>query len=106
MPAGRPPGAINKHKPMKAALERFYDPQGKNPRAMDELAQAAHLKAIKGDIMAIQFITERLDGKVPQTVGQSDEHGAISIVVTGVRRAEDIIDVEPNVPLKLVSNDG
>lgn len=103
--AGRPAGVGNKHKPMRAALERFYDPNGKNPKALDELAQAAHFKAIKGDVQALQFIADRMDGKVPHTIGQSDEHGPITVVVTGVRRHDDIVDVEPEPPLRLVSND-
>ncbi len=100
----RPVGASNKHKPARAALERYFDPAGKNPKALDELAQALYFKAMKGDVQAAQLIFDRLDGKVPHTIGQSDEHGPITVVVTGVRRHDDIIDVEHE-PLRLVSND-
>ena len=105
----RPAGIPNKHKPAKAALERLLGYGGTNPKLLDDVWYAMAIKASKGDVAAASLIIERMDGKVPQTIGQSDEHGPIRVVVTGVKTWQDI-EAESELmktvePLKLVSNE-
>lgn len=88
---GRPKGALNKHKPCKAALERLLDAEtGTRPELMDEIVLAVAEKAAAGDIQAASLIFERRDGKVPQAIGGTDELPAIRQVVTGVKRKADV----------------
>lgn len=76
--AGRPPGAENKNKRFKAALNRYADA---NPKALDELAEKLWATAMTGDIPAIREVIDRLDGKVPQAVVGDEDGGPILIKV-------------------------
>lgn len=41
---------------------------------LDQLAAALIMAAEAGDIAALKEIGDRIDGKVPQTLGQSEDH--------------------------------
>jgi hypothetical protein len=62
-------------------------PVGKRSTRM--LARTLIDKGVAGDVAAIREIADRLDGKVPQSVGGSDELPPVSMIVTGVRRDGD-----------------
>lgn len=42
-----------------------------------------------GDASSFREIADRLDGKVPQAIGGSDELGPVGFIVTGVKRSDD-----------------
>jgi len=65
-PAGRP-----KTKPFKEALQRIIEAAG--PQELDRVAAALFARAQTGDVAAIREVGDRMDGKVPQSIGGSDE---------------------------------
>lgn len=73
---GRPPGAQNKDKPYRAALRRAVS---ENPDVLDRIVAKQIASALNGDSTAAREIADRLDGKVPQAIGGSDELPAIAI---------------------------
>lgn len=68
-PSGRP-----KTKPFKEALQNLIDKVGLN-----DAATALVAKANTGDVAAIKEIADRLDGKVPQAIGGSEELGPVEV---------------------------
>lgn len=68
-PSGRP-----KSKPFKDALQKLID---NNPDALNVAAAALMARAHTGDVSAMKEIADRLDGKVPQAIGGTDELPAI-----------------------------
>jgi hypothetical protein len=74
---------------VRAAFNRLFDPTGNHPDLMDKLVYAIAMKAMDGDVSAFKEMADRLEGKVPQSIGQDDELGPIGVIVTGVPRAED-----------------
>ncbi len=83
---GRPPGAEQKGRRIKAALLRYADA---HPDKLDELATKLWGLALRGDVMAMKELADRIDGKVPQGHGQDEELGAIQLIVSGVDRAPE-----------------
>lgn len=73
---GRPPGAQNKDKPYRAALRRLVS---ESPDVLDRIAARQIACALNGDHNAAKEIADRLDGKVPQAIGGSDELPAIGL---------------------------
>lgn len=73
---GRPPGAQNKDKPYRAALRRMVS---ENPDFLDQIALQQLTAARNGDTAAAREIADRLDGKVPQSIGGSDELPPVGI---------------------------
>jgi hypothetical protein len=69
----RPIGAVNKHKPFRAALNRLLCEAGRDPNKLDLIALALEQKALGGDVAAIKEIADRLDGKVAQPMTGGDE---------------------------------
>ena len=53
----------------------------RNKEAMDATAQALFARAMTGDVASIKEIADRLDGKVPSTVGGSTEVGPVRLQV-------------------------
>lgn len=88
-----------KHRPFKAALERLLNEAGPNPKKLDEIALALTLKAMRGSVEAIREIADRLDGKVPQGIGGSDELGPIK----HERIERDIIECPENTDCEGIS---
>lgn len=72
-------------KPFRDALRLAITSAEDNPRHLRKLAEKLFDKALEGDVQAIKEIADRLDGKVPQAVGGSDELGPIENVVTWKR---------------------
>lgn len=81
---GRPAGSPNKDKPYRDALRRAIARAQDNgsPRALDKIAEAHLDQAASGDMQAIRELADRLDGKVPQAIGGTDELGPVETVVT------------------------
>jgi hypothetical protein len=73
---GRPLGSQNKDKRFKAALVRYVDA---DPKRLDEMAEKLWLKAMGGDVVAMKEVADRLDGKVAQPVGGSDDLPPVQI---------------------------
>jgi hypothetical protein len=76
--AGRPAGAENKHKPVRDALrmEMLLAEEGKEtPAHKGSLRWAARQMLIRAgeETQAFKEIADRLDGKVPQGIGGTDE---------------------------------
>jgi len=68
-PAGRPRRGQSFADALRRALSE-RDPETKRTK-LQQVADAAVERAIKGDLEAIRLIAERIDGKVPERV-QSD----------------------------------
>ncbi len=74
---GRPIGAQNKDKPFRDALRLEIAADGVDLKQLRKVARALIIKAETGDVRAIAEIADRLDGKVPQAIGGTDELPAI-----------------------------
>lgn len=76
---GAPPG--NNHNPngrpsFKKALERVLEENGGRYRpALERIARQAVKKAISGDVRAMEFVADRLDGKPVQAIEHSGSVG-------------------------------
>jgi hypothetical protein len=74
--AGRPPGAQNKNKPFRAAIDAVLAAggivDGKKIPTLEEIAAVLLSIAYHGNSQAIKELADRLDGKVPQMLGDSD----------------------------------
>ena len=79
-PAGRP-----KTKPFKDALAAILE----KPELLEKVAAALTAKAITGDVSAIKEIADRMDGKIPQAIGGSDELGPIKTAYTWLPTDDD-----------------
>ncbi len=90
--SGNPTG-IRKSKPITDALRlELMEPADfkVHRRSARGLARAILNKAGAGDAMAWREVADRLEGKVPQAIGQSDELSPLQLVITGVPRPEPI----------------
>ena len=72
-PKGRP-----SQKPFKEALSALA---GKSPEALAQAAAALMARAMTGDVAALKEVADRLDGKVPASVGGSTELGPVKLQV-------------------------
>jgi hypothetical protein len=72
--SGNPAGG-RKHKAFRLALERnLAILGGGDPNVtMDKIAVAHLTRCTEGDMGAIKELADRLDGKVPQSIGGTDE---------------------------------
>lgn len=70
-PGGRPKEGKIWREALNRALKRR---EHEDPLALEKLADKLIAKVEQGDIIAIKEFGDRMDGKVPQTIGQSDEH--------------------------------
>ena len=68
----------DKAKPFREALASVV---ADNKAALRDSANALFARAITGDVSAIKEIADRLDGKVPSTVGGSTEVGPVRLQV-------------------------
>ena len=73
MPRKKPSG-----KPFKEALAKEVK---FNSEALRAAAQALIARAVTGDVAALKEIADRLDGKVPSTIGGSTEVGPVRLQV-------------------------
>ncbi len=79
-------------KPYRDAIrmEAFAEIETPVPkRSLRAIARALLDRAAEGDVGAAKEVGDRLDGKVPQTLGQSEEHEPLQFIVTGVPRSTD-----------------
>jgi hypothetical protein len=84
------PRGQQRDKPFRDALRLQIADAGEDFKALRRIAAALLDKAASGDVNAIKEVADRLDGKVPQAVGGSDELGPIqTTIVTGVPRKGD-----------------
>jgi hypothetical protein len=72
------PGGRPKWKPLTEALQALLDEE---PALARELMKATIIKAGRGDVSAVNTIWDRLEGKVPQSVGGSTELGPLRLVM-------------------------
>jgi hypothetical protein len=63
-------------------LENRKKPANYPKGSLRAIAQALLFRASDGDVGAIREVADRIDGKVPQAVGGSDELGPQRITVT------------------------
>jgi hypothetical protein len=80
--AGRPIGAQNKDKPYRDALRRAIARSSENPNdphTLDRIAERHLATCMAGDMSAIRELADRLDGKVPQGIGQAPELDKLEI---------------------------
>lgn len=91
--AGRPVGAENKNKRFKAALIRYADA---DPKRLDEMAEKLWLTAMEGDVPAMREVMDRLDGKVPQAIGGSDELDPIEHMISWKTTSKSITSPASN----------
>lgn len=96
MTVGRPfapgqsgnPGGRPKTRPFKEALDRAIKASSDgNPEGttLDMIATALLLKASSGDVPAIKELAERMDGKVPQTIGGDEELAPVKLEIAWKR---------------------
>jgi len=80
-PNGRPP----KGRTVTDALRAFAEKEGKNKQeAKDALAEVLWKLALAGDVAAIKYIYDRLDGRPKETHEiTGDDGGPIQIVYDG-----------------------
>ena len=88
------PGGRTKERPFRDALRmeeaaaaRGDDCEAK-PGSLRWIARKQLLRAGE-DHAAASEIADRLDGKVPQSIGGSDELPPVGFIVTGVKRPDD-----------------
>jgi Family of unknown function (DUF5681) len=86
-PAGKKPGTL-KEKPYRDAL-RMEIAAAEDFKGLRSIARAHLEKARSGDMAAIKELADRLDGRPAQAVVGDDEANPISVVFTGVPRADD-----------------
>ena len=67
------PRGQQRDKPFLAALRLEVAEANEDPKRLRRIACALIAKAEEGDIPAIKEIADRLDGRVPQGIGGSDE---------------------------------
>ena len=78
-PASRKPDKLMRDA-LGLELQREDPVDGKQEKRLRQVARALVLKAIGGDVPAIKEICDRMDGKVPQGIGGSDESSEQIIV--------------------------
>ena len=87
-PAGKKPGTL-KEKPYRDALRMEIAAAAEDFKGLRLIARAHLEKARSGDMAAIKELADRLDGRPAQAVVGDDEANPISVVFTGVPRADD-----------------
>ena len=98
------PKVADHDKLFKAALRKALMRADGNIRRLDQVVIALIAKACAGDTAAAALIMDRADGRVPQTIGQDDELGPITVVVTGVpQRSIDVTNISHEI--KAISSD-
>ena len=75
--SGNPSGR-NKVKPFREAMQKLV---GENAEALRLAAAALMARAHTGDVAALKEVADRLDGKVPASVGGSTELGPVRLSV-------------------------
>jgi hypothetical protein len=76
------PGGRGKVKPFRDALRMQIAAAGEDHRALRAVAQALLDKAAAGDVSAINLLADRLDGRVAQPVGGSEELGPQRLLIS------------------------
>ena len=76
------PGGVRRSKPFREALQMEIAAAGDDLKALRRVARALLEKAASGDIAAITALADRLDGKVPQTIGAADEQRPQRLVIS------------------------
>jgi hypothetical protein len=94
------PGGTRRTKPFYEALRLEIAAAGEDHKALRRIARALLDKAASGDTAAITALADRLDGKVPQTIGPADELGPQRLEISW-RGAEPVRQVEHHAVLEL-----
>ena len=88
MAKGNPLGQV-RAKPFREALMMELAAAGEDHKALRRVAVTLIAKAMDGDMIAAKELFDRVDGKVPQGVGGTEELPPVSHIITGVMRAGD-----------------
>jgi hypothetical protein len=96
------PGGTRRMKPFYDALRMEIAAAGEDHKALRRVAKALLEKAASGDTAAITALADRLDGKVPQAIGQADELGPQRLEISW-RGAEPASQVEQQPVLELAA---
>lgn len=83
-------------KPFRDALRAEIVAGGDDHKTLRRVARALIAKAESGDVSAISALIDRLDGKVPQPTGGSDELGPHRLHISW--KANDGSDLQPLTP--------
>ena len=86
------PAAQRRTKLFADALRMEIAAAGPDYKALRRVARALLAEANKGNIAAIAILADRLDGKVPQPVGGSDELGPRRLHITWSEPTHQDID--------------
>jgi hypothetical protein len=78
------------YKPLRDALRVELAALGTDNKGYRKLAQALLQRAFNGDTTALGMCLDRLDGKVPQPVGGSDELGPTRLHITWKSPADQV----------------
>lgn len=84
------PRGQQRDKPFRDALRMEIADAGEDRKRLRRVASALLAKAEEGDVQAIREVADRIDGKVPQGIGGTDELDPIRL-----EKIERVI-VEPN----------
>ncbi len=85
--SGNPNGPPKSAKIWKDAINRAIKRrEERDPLALEKLADTLLAKVAEGDVSAIKEFGDRVDGKVPQGVGGTDELPPLRAELTEIRR--------------------
>ncbi len=85
--SGNPGGRPKQAKLFRDALLRQLEKADEDGKKLDGVARALVANAVGGETAAIREIADRIDGKVPQAIGGTDELDPL--VVQIIRFAKD-----------------
>ena len=80
------PRGQQRDKPFRDALRMQIKAAGEDNKALRDIADALIAEAKTGDIQSIKEVADRLDGKVPQAIGGSDDLPPIQTEMTNEQR--------------------
>ncbi len=89
------PGGRGKDKPLTDAIRLEAAALANNDRTLPRrgtLRWNARQLLTSGSTASIALIWDRLEGRVPQGIGQDPTLAPLQLVVTGVPRAQDVIE--------------
>lgn len=79
--AGNANSGRRAEKPFRDALRMELAAAGEDSRALRKIAKALIDNASEGKLDAIKELADRVDGKVPQSIGGDEELGPVKMVV-------------------------
>ena len=87
------PGGRSREKPFRDALRLELAAAGADHKKLRRIAKVLIDKAEAGDLAAMSMVFDRIDGRVPQEIGGSDELGPTQLHISW--KSNDRPDMEP-----------